>query len=102
MICPSMPIPSSTEFTEYLYFSCRKNITAFAFGAPLARGHMPPCLLPLVGFVLNHIIESYKLTARLTPSINTHTAQNENVNELTPVNEAAMIPGKKGIRHSNN
>ena len=32
MICPSMPIPASTELTEVLYISCLKNYQTL-FGA---------------------------------------------------------------------
>jgi len=31
MICPSMPIPASTELTELLYISCHKNYCALPF-----------------------------------------------------------------------
>jgi len=51
IICPSMPISTSTELTEFLYrpISCRKKIIAPLFWRPLsavARGHMPLCPLP--------------------------------------------------------
>jgi len=35
MICPSMPIPASTEFTEFLYILCRKNNYRIPFRRPL-------------------------------------------------------------------
>jgi len=43
-----MPIPASTQLTEYLYISCRKKITAPPFGAPSAgaRAYAPSALYP--------------------------------------------------------
>ena len=44
MISLSMPIPASTELTEFLYILCRIKITALPLEFPSAgaRGHMPP------------------------------------------------------------
>jgi len=53
MICPSMPIPASTELTECLYISCGNKLLHLvsAFPSAGARGHMPllpyPPLLPI-------------------------------------------------------
>jgi len=43
MICPSMPVPASTELIEFLYISCSKNYRT-PFQRPLCwrRGHMTP------------------------------------------------------------
>ena len=43
IICPSIPIPASTDLTEFLYISCRKKVTAPPFALPSAgaRGHLP-------------------------------------------------------------
>ena len=47
MICPSIPIPSSTELTEFLYISCRKKYRTPLSAPPSAgaRGHILPPLL---------------------------------------------------------
>ena len=45
LICPSVPIPASTELTEFLYISCCKNYCTLFFWCPLfagARGYNPP------------------------------------------------------------
>jgi len=46
MIYPSMPIRASTEITEFLYTSCRKNITAPPFGAHRLLAPCTPTLYP--------------------------------------------------------
>ena len=48
MICPSMPIPASTELTEFLYISCRKKILHPSFDtlSLLVPGGISPCLPP--------------------------------------------------------
>jgi len=43
MICPSVPISASTELTEFLYISCRKNYcTPFRLRPLLAPGGICP------------------------------------------------------------
>ena len=46
MICPSMPIPASTELTEFLYIWCRKKITEPLFRRPYSAGAQSICPLP--------------------------------------------------------
>ena len=44
VICPSMPIPASTQLTEFLYISCRKKLPHHPLLSPpmtSARGHIP-------------------------------------------------------------
>jgi len=38
MICPSMPIPASTELTEFLYISCRVCLGLMVRGPPAWQG----------------------------------------------------------------
>jgi len=44
IICPSMPIPTSTELTEFFVYFVSQKITAPPFGDPLCwrPGYMPP------------------------------------------------------------
>jgi len=42
MICPSVPIPASTELTDFWYISCRQKLPHSSFATPslLAPGGM--------------------------------------------------------------
>jgi len=49
MICPSKPIPASTELTEFLHISFRKKNYITSFRHPLcwrSGAHASPCPLP--------------------------------------------------------
>jgi len=61
MICPSIPIPASTEHTEFfLYISCRQKLPHPFAGA---RGHMALSLYPLEGR-LDEVMVSYRTSIR--------------------------------------
>ena len=66
MICTSMPIPASTELTEFLHISCRKVLPHPVFGSShpvLAPGDT--CPLPPTGryFILMKITRLLNVSA---------------------------------------